>query len=145
MGNRDSSGLSYVNFETVQKMIPSSFHSTLKLTTTIIINTLPSELHAECVILGTASPNEEEDAINAILEKRANIHQIVLYGKNSCDVSVAKKIEQFRTMGIIGSSVRVLVYTGGLFEWLLLQEIYGEEQFPIQGTAKKPIDLLKYK
>jgi hypothetical protein len=31
---------------------------------------------------------------------------------------------------------------GGIFEWLMLQDIYGEEMFP---TNKKELDILKYK
>jgi hypothetical protein len=31
---------------------------------------------------------------------------------------------------------------GGIFEWLLLQDIYGKELFP---TTKKEADLLKFK
>jgi len=34
------------------------------------------------------------------------------------------------------------MYTGGLFEWLLLQDIYGKTEFP---TTTNIIDLLKYK
>lgn len=140
MGNQESNnGIQYINFEGVQTILSSSF------STTLLINTLPSHLHYECAIAKTASPQDEETIMNAVIEKRSNISQIVLYGKNSCDKTVAIKLEQFRTLGIIGGGVRVMVYTGGLFEWLLLQEIYGEEQFPIQGNAKKPIDLLKYK
>jgi len=35
-----------------------------------------------------------------------------------------------------------LVYPGGLFEWLLLQDIYGEDNFP---TTKKEMDILRFK
>ena len=38
--------------------------------------------------------------------------------------------------------INVYMYSGGLFEWLLLQDIYGDEEFP---TTKKDIDILKYK
>jgi hypothetical protein len=31
---------------------------------------------------------------------------------------------------------------GGLFEWLMLQDIYGYDEFP---TTKKELDFLKYK
>jgi hypothetical protein len=31
---------------------------------------------------------------------------------------------------------------GGLFEWLMLQDIYGSDEFP---TTKKELDILKYK
>ena len=33
-------------------------------------------------------------------------------------------------------------YPGGVFEWLLLQDIYGNDNFP---TTKKELDILKYK
>jgi len=36
----------------------------------------------------------------------------------------------------------VYVYPGGIFEWLLLQDIYGENEFP---TTKIEIDILKFK
>ena len=36
----------------------------------------------------------------------------------------------------------VFIYPGGLFEWLLLQDIYGFDDFP---TTKKERDHLKYK
>jgi len=36
----------------------------------------------------------------------------------------------------------VYIYIGGIFEWLLLQDIYGEKEFP---TTNKELDLLKYK
>ena len=36
----------------------------------------------------------------------------------------------------------VYIYPGGLFEWLLLQDIYGNELFPTTNEEK---DLLKYK
>ena len=36
----------------------------------------------------------------------------------------------------------VYLYCGGLFEWLLLQEIYGREEFP---TTNYTLDILKYK
>jgi hypothetical protein len=36
----------------------------------------------------------------------------------------------------------VFVYTGGLFEWLLLQDIYGKDEFP---TTSDELDILKYR
>jgi hypothetical protein len=38
--------------------------------------------------------------------------------------------------------VNVYLYPGGLFEWLLLQDIYGDDEFP---TTIKELDILKYK
>lgn len=57
---------------------------------------------------------------------------------NSCDETLSKKYTQLMKLGFFDISV----YIGGLFEWLLLQEIYGEELFPTTTYCK---DLLKYK
>jgi hypothetical protein len=43
-------------------------------------------------------------------------------------------------MGLGFKNVRV--YPGGMFEWLLLQDIYGAASFP---TTSKETDILKYK
>jgi hypothetical protein len=48
-----------------------------------------------------------------------------------------KKYDQIKKLG--GNAY---VYPGGLFEWLLLQDIYGMDEFP---TSKKVGDMLKYK
>jgi hypothetical protein len=34
------------------------------------------------------------------------------------------------------------MYLGGMFEWMLLQDIYGRDEFP---TTSKVLDILKYK
>ena len=49
-----------------------------------------------------------------------------------------KKLKQLRSLGFY----EVYCYQGGLFEWLLLQDVYGSQEFP---TTKKELDLLKYK
>ena len=36
----------------------------------------------------------------------------------------------------------VYIYKGGLFEWLLLQDIYGKDLFP---TTTEILDILRYK
>ena len=36
----------------------------------------------------------------------------------------------------------IYLYVGGLFEWLMLQDIYGDKEFP---TTSKQLDFLKYK
>jgi len=37
---------------------------------------------------------------------------------------------------------QVYIYKGGLFEWMLLQDIYGEDEFP---TTSKQMDILLYR
>ena len=57
---------------------------------------------------------------------------------NSCDNSLIKKYNKLNKLGFS----QIYVYPGGIFEWLLLQDIYGEDSFP---TTKKELDILKYK
>ena len=63
---------------------------------------------------------------------------MVIYGKNTNDEAIIKKYNQLMQLGF----KNVYIYPGGLFEWLLLQDIYGNELFP---TTKKELDILKYK
>lgn len=102
----------------------------------LIINTLsPSD--QKCLIVNTTVAEEEEILINKYLKENKSI-RIIVYGKNCNDDSVQKKYQQLLTLGFYN----IFVYTGGMFEWLLLQDIYDKELFP---TTKKELDLLKYK
>ena len=62
----------------------------------------------------------------------------MIYGENSCDNKLVKKYNQLIKLGFIN----VYIYTGGLFEWLLLQDIYGNDYFK---TTTVENDFLKYK
>jgi hypothetical protein len=64
--------------------------------------------------------------------------RIIIYGKNSNDEKIYKKYQQLVSLGF----TNVYVYVGGMFEWLLLQDIYGGELFP---TTSNELDILKYK
>ena len=64
---------------------------------------------------------------------------IIIYGKNSTDSSAIKKYDQLVKLGIKD----VYIYYGGLFEWLLLNELYGNEEFPVTNNSN--IDLLQYR
>ena len=102
------------------------------------INTLPSGMQG-CLIPGTLPIDEEEASMNAMLsEPKGKDREIIVYGKNANDDTVHKKYQQL--MGLGFKNVRV--YPGGMFEWLLLQDIYGAASFP---TTSKELDLLKYK
>ena len=65
-------------------------------------------------------------------------HNIIIYGKNCNDDSVYKKYNQFIDLGF----TNVYLYLGGLFEWLLLQDIYGKDMFK---TTSNELDIIKYK
>jgi len=128
MGNNCSSlSLNLYNFENVQTAIKNE---------DIIINTLP-ESDQLCLITGTINIADEISTINNNFKNKKNL-LIIIYGKNNNDETVIKKYNQLLKLGFIN----VYIYLGGLFEWLLLQDIYGYDNFP---TTTKEIDILKYK
>jgi hypothetical protein len=63
---------------------------------------------------------------------------IIVYGKNSNDITILHKYEQLVKLGF----TNVHIYTGGIFEWMLLYEIYGKELFKI---TRYEIDILRYR
>lgn len=104
----------------------------------IIINTMDKNWQS-CLIQNTVPIQEEEETINGILKNTSNNNNtIIIYGMNSNDESIHTKYEQLVKLGI----KNVFIYTGGMFEWLLLQDVYGRDLFP---TTSKELDILKYK
>lgn len=103
----------------------------------LIINTLLSS-EQNCLIKGTLPIEKEIQAINDLLDKCEYSRNILIYGKNSCDETVEKKYHQLMKLGFYN----VYIYVGGLFEWLLLQDIYGKGEFQ---TTTQELDILKYK
>lgn len=125
MGNVSTSK---INFENVQEAT--------KTNSIILINTLSRESQG-CLIKGTIVADKEETLINECLKKNKNV-TIFIYGRNNNDETVIQKHKQIIALGF----KNVYVYSGGLFEWLLMQDIYGEENFP---TTTKELDILRYK
>jgi hypothetical protein len=103
--------------------------------TAIIINTLPINCQ-QCVIATTVQTTHEEQLINEILLNMSD-QPIIIYGRNSTDESVYTKLNQLTQLGL--SDIKI--YTGGLFEWLLLKDVYGNIDFPTEGVVT---DLLNY-
>lgn len=102
----------------------------------LLINTLPN-YQQECLIYNTINFSSEEQIINNLLSNDIK-KNIIIYGKNSNDETVYKKYKQLVDLGFIN----VYLYLGGLFEWLLLQDIYGRDFFK---TTSNELDILKYK
>jgi hypothetical protein len=127
MGNYQS--IQKANFEDVQQAI-------LQRNTTVLISTMPT--HETCLIFGTTPFSMEEELINNLMNKKKKDVLILVYGRNTNDESVVTKYKQLQGLGFSN----VYVYLGGMFEWLLLQEVYGSGNF--QTTAKE-LDILKYK
>ena len=64
--------------------------------------------------------------------------KIIIYGRNCNDEKIYSKYKQLNSLGFYN----VYIYSGGLFEWLMLQDIYGVDDFP---TTKKELDILRFK
>jgi hypothetical protein len=128
MGNIKS--IQKINFEDMQFIIKKS-------DTYIIINTLP-ENEQGCLITNSVPAQHEESTINKYLEHGNTKISIIIYGKNANDETAYKKYYQLTKLGF----TNVSVYPGGLFEWLLLQDIYGVDEFT---TTSRQLDILKYK
>lgn len=104
----------------------------------IILNTLAPELQ-NCLIKGTLRYEIEEQTINDCLNHSSKLYPtLIIYGKNSTDAMVDRKEKQLEELGFED----VYVYSGGMFEWLLLQETYGLIEFP---TTSRAGDILKYR
>jgi 23S rRNA pseudoU1915 N3-methylase RlmH len=128
MGNSQS--IQKVNFEDIQYVLKNS-------ETHLLINTL-IETEQSCLIPNTISPKKEEELINKFLNNGKKNIIIIIYGKNCNDEEIYKKQNQLCSLGFYNT----YIYTGGLFEWLMLQDIYGNTEFP---TTSKELDILKYK
>lgn len=126
MGN--TSSINSINFEDMQAIIKKSDY--------IIINTLDIN-EQKCLIKNTVSPSQEIKILNDNL-KNTKLLKIIIYGKNCNDTKLLQKYKQLINLGYVNSAI----YIGGLFEWLLLQEIYGEDEFP---TTSYELNHLLYK
>ncbi len=129
MGNNLS--IRKINCEDMQKACKNNNNNNY-----VIINTLDANMQ-KCLILNTIQIEAEEHLINSIIKKSRN-KNIIIYGCNCNDEKVYKKYEQLIKLGF----ANVYIYAGGMFEWLLLQDIYGSELFP---TICTELDILKYK
>jgi ankyrin repeat protein len=128
MGNATS--MNKINFEDIQ-------YSLNQKDNFLIINTL-SENEQNCLLPNTITPEKEISIINNLLRNGNKNIKIIVYGKNCNDDKIYKKYKQLQSLGFHN----IFIYIGGLFEWLMLQDIYGENEFP---TSKKELDILRFK
>lgn len=125
MGNKQVNN-NKINFDDVLYAIKNNY---------IIINVLDVNTQF-CLIKNTVPHDKEEEVINNLLNSsngnNENIKQIniIIYGKNCNDNNIILKYNQLITLGFYN----IYLYYGGLFEWLLLQDVYGSENF--QTTSK---------
>ena len=130
MGNSQSLFKRKINFEDVIYAIHNNSNY-------LLINVLDYK-DQDCLITNTVSCENEETIINNLIATNKKHFNIIVYGLNCNDDKIILKYNDFITLGFYN----VYVYCGGMFEWLMLQDIYGNENFP---TTSKCHDILKYK
>lgn len=175
MGNQQSEVYeTRVGFEDVQRCIYESAkfcvhhrlnpihewninHFDKELPNWFLINTMKNvPEYQSCVLPYTIPPDLEETIMNWMIKhKRMSTCKIIVYGLNTCDAIPEQKYTQLKKLGFT-----VYIYQGGMFEWLLLQDIYGDcrtngelidiTQFPHFDeiefpTTQKNMDILRYR
>ena len=128
MGN--SQTIQKINYEDIQYAIKNSEQY-------LLINTLV-ESEQNCLIPNTININKEIEMINNFIKMGNKQVKIIIYGRNCNDEKIYSKYNQLNSLGFYN----LYVYTGGLFEWLMLQDIYGNTEFP---TTKIELDILRFK
>ena len=125
MGNKP---MRKTGFEEIQQYIQSNDPNI------ILINTIDAT-DQDILILKTVNYQNEVAIVNkAISDKKC----IIIYGYNNNDERIFHKYYQILKLG----HANVSVYVGGLFEWLMLNDIYGAELFPL---TKQCTDFYKYR
>ena len=123
----------YVGFEDIKYIINNNSF--------LLINTLHSN-NQNLLIKNTTHIDEEEKIINDLIsDYKTPDKSIIIYGKNSCDMTVIEKYDQLYKLGLR----EIYIYSGGLFEWLLLNEIYGHNEIPLNHENFTINDILKYR
>jgi HKD family nuclease len=128
MGNSQS--IQKINFEDIQFVIKNPENH-------LLINTL-NDSQQDCLIQNTIVASQEEIIFNKLMKTNNKNIRIIIYGANSNDETTYKKYQQLMSLGFYN----LYIYNGGMFEWLMLQDIYSFQEFP---TTKKQLDLLKYR
>ena len=122
----EQSVIQYTNFEDVKKTTEKNY---------ILINTLPST-EQNCLIYNTVPIENEVTSVEQAIKDKSII---IIYGYNTNDSTIYKKYKQIRQQL---RHKNVFIYAGGMFEWLLMQDIYGKDEFI---TTSNELDILKYK
>ena len=96
------------------------------------------------LIKGTLTAEQEVQRINAWIndiEHTAN-NDIFIYGYSNADFN--KLLQRQKQLNGLGFK-NVHIYFGGMFEWLLLRDVYGADEFPVDGLIKgAALDILRY-
>jgi 3-mercaptopyruvate sulfurtransferase SseA len=100
----------------------------------VLINTL-SINRQNCLIKGTIHASKEVEYMNTLL-KTNKTKEIIIYGIHHTDLSVIEKYNQLKKLGF----TNVYIYFGGMYEWLLLQEVFDAINFQTDGNIENIVD-----
>ena len=117
------------NYEQIQNKLNSDKNYDI-----ILINTM-TLIKQDCLIKGTIKALNEEEIINKLLKTNKN-KEIIIYGIHHTDLTVIKKYNQLKKLGF----KNVHIYFGGMFEWLLLQDVFGVINFQTDGNITNIVD-----
>ena len=100
----------------------------------VLINTMDIN-RQYCLIKGTIKASNEVDFMNKLLKTNKN-KEIIVYGIHHTDLSVIQKYNQLKKLGF----KNVHIYFGGMYEWLLLQDVFGSINFQTDGIIENIVD-----
>jgi hypothetical protein len=100
----------------------------------ILINTMETKRQF-CLIKGTLRAENEVDIMNKLLKTNKN-KEIIVYGIHHTDLSVIKKYNQLKKLGFNN----VHIYFGGIYEWILLQDVFTSVNFQTDGIIENIVD-----
>ena len=96
-----------------------------------IIHTMDE--NEKVLIFGTVVAEKESEKINKMLSKNDYEKDIIIYGRNCHEYeNLLKKQKQLASLGF----KNIFIYLGGMFEWLLLQDVYGPKEFPTEKNGE---------
>ena len=121
-----------IGFEDVKKALDKKY---------ILLNVLPNNMQTTLIKDTLPIDNEEQTINNMINDYNVPDIPVLIYGIHSCDEKPQKKYDQLHNLGLTD----IYIYNGGLFEWLLLNELYGDDEFPIEHIGNERVDILKYR
>jgi len=122
----------HIGFEDVKEALKKNY---------ILLNVLPNNMQTT-LIKNTLAAESEEQTINTMInDYNVPDTPVLIYGTHSCDDKPQKKYDQLRGLGL----GEIYIYNGGIFEWLLLNELYGDDEFPIDHISSDRVDILKYR
>ena len=127
MGNTTSLYSLHCKYNIIQDYVCIPENYCIEFGEKIYLITVMNKNDTKKFIKGTTPVNEEESIINQVIKQnKMDEVTIIIYGKDACDQRVYTKAKQMLELGF----KRTRIYTGGMFEWSLLLELYGDENFP---------------